>query len=166
MTGGFHSKNNGSFVEHLQKSSETRKQDTSIPPSNLFGPPWFPSMSQPPPSPFSLPPPPLPFNGPSAFFPPPPPFFPPPSFPLPPPELLSKIMQTPPPPPLPVPPPVDRPNNINEDDLYDPLKVEEEEEEEKSLTPPMKPSARTFNIKKEYSIKIEPSKSIDFFSLN
>ncbi len=79
------------------------------------------------------------------------------------------MLQTPPPP-LPVPPPVNAPStltsdsNINNEDLYDPLKAEDEDEEEKpeEKTPSIpKPITRTFNIKKEYTIKIEPSKPFD-----
>ena len=132
-------------------------------------------------------PPTSPFHSQSAFFPPPPlppppsmpmpshlsslipppPFMPPPSFPMPPPELLSKMFQTPPPP-LPVPPPpapsvnTTSSNTVNDADLYDPLKVDDEDEEEPSkevpLTPP-KPIRCAFNIKKEHTIKIEPSRS-------
>lgn len=141
-----------------------------------------------------LPPPPLPFSQQSAFFPSlptnsanpsnfiPRPFLPPPplptTFPLPPnpPEFLSKMLQIPPPP-LPVPAPVNTSSStttnntnstIDNTDLYDPLKAEEEEEEnteeKKPITP--KPTSRTFNIKKEYTIKIEPSKSyqLSYFS--
>jgi len=75
------------------------------------------------------------------------------------------MLQTPPPP-LPVPAPVNNSsttinnnNNIKNEDLYDPLKAEDEDEEDpkqkKSPTP--KPTNRTFNIKKELTIKIEPS---------
>ncbi|CAF2083505.1 unnamed protein product [Rotaria magnacalcarata] len=89
------------------------------------------------------------------------------SFALPSPELLSKMLQTPPPP-LPVPAPINNPsttttanNNINNADLYDPLKAEDEDEEdnEQKKTPAQKPASRTFNIKKEYTIKIEPNSS-------
>jgi hypothetical protein len=127
--------------------------------------------------------PPPPFNTQSPFFPPPPPlsaannssgfipspFLPPPppaTFPLPPPDLLSKMMQTPPPP-LPVPAPVHNSpprtatnTNINNEDLYDPLKAEEDDEEETELktSPVVKPTTnKLVNIKKEYPIKIEPS---------
>ncbi|CAF4785564.1 unnamed protein product, partial [Rotaria magnacalcarata] len=74
------------------------------------------------------------------------------------------MLQTPPPP-LPVPAPINNPsttttanNNINNADLYDPLKAEDEDEEdnEQKKTPAQKPASRTFNIKKEYTIKIEP----------
>jgi hypothetical protein len=125
--------------------------------------------------------PPPPFNAPSAFFPIPPspsnsssgfippPFLPPPptaAFPLPSPELLSKMLQTPPPP-LPVPAPVNTPSptitntNIKNEDLYDPLQAEDDEDEEEDTeqktTPIQKPINRIFNIKKEHTIKIEPS---------
>ena len=131
-------------------------------------------------------PPTSPFHNQSAFFPPPPlpplpsmpmptnlpgfippPFLPPSSFPMPPPELLSKMFQNPPPP-LPVPPPpapsvsATSSNPVNDDDLYDPLKVEDEEEEEPSKEVPStasKPIRCAFNVKKEHTIKIEPSKS-------
>ena len=75
------------------------------------------------------------------------------------------MLQTPPPP-LPVPAPVNNSsttinnnNNINNEDLYDPLKVEDEDEEdtEQNISSNQKPPNRTFNIKKEYTIKIEPS---------
>ncbi|CAF0844459.1 unnamed protein product [Rotaria sordida] len=153
-------------------------------PSSMFdqhGPPSFPV----PPLPFNPSPlPPPSFNAQSAFFssPPstsnnssnfiPPPFLPPPpppsttSFSLPSPEFLSKMLQTPPPP-LPVPAPVNNlsttnnnnNNNVNNADLYDPLKVEDEDEEhtEQKKSSTQKPTNRTFNIKKEYTIKIEPN---------
>jgi hypothetical protein len=74
------------------------------------------------------------------------------------------MLQTPPPP-LPVPAPVNNSsatinnNNINNEDLYDPLKAEDEDEEdsEQQSSPIQKTSNRIFNIKKEYTIKIEPS---------
>ncbi|CAF1053200.1 unnamed protein product [Adineta steineri] len=141
------------------------------------GPLPFP-MPPPPFNPSQLPPPPFPppFNTQSPFFPPPPssvtnnssnfvpPPFLPPSFPLPPPELLSKMFQGPPPP-LPIPTPVNTSstttvnNNIKNEDLYDPLKVEDEDEEEteQKKKPIQKQTSRTFNIKKEYTIKIEPN---------
>jgi hypothetical protein len=118
---------------------------------------------------FPPPPPPSVSNNPSNFI--PPPFLPPPptgSFSLPPPDLLSKMLQTPPPP-LPVPPPVNNPpttitnTTIKNEDLYDPLKAEDEDEEDSEQnkqSPPQKPSNRTFNIKKEYPIKIEPSNNL------
>jgi len=76
------------------------------------------------------------------------------------------MLQTPPPP-LPVPAPVNNSsatinnNNINNEDLYDPLKAEDEDEEdsEQKSSSIQKTSNRTFNIKKEYTIKIEPSKT-------
>ena len=150
-------------------------------PSPSFGSPWFP-----PPPPFPMPPLPFnpgrDYNTadrmiiflrilgqfpPSPFFPPPPsnpaPNFIPPPFlpPPPPPDLLSKMLQTPPPP-LPVPPPVNNSlasntTNINNDDLYDPLKAEDEDEIEEKKPSLAKPINRSFNIKKEYTIKIEPS---------
>ncbi|CAF0767479.1 unnamed protein product [Adineta steineri] len=148
--------------------------------SSIFdqnGPLPFP-MPPPPFNPSQLPPPPFPppFNTQSPFFPPPPssvinnssnfvpPPFLPPSFPLPPPELLSKMFQGPPPP-LPIPTPVNNSstttvnNNIKNEDLYDPLKVEDEDEEEteQKKKPIQKQTSRTFNIKKEYTIKIEPN---------
>lgn len=110
-----------------------------------------------PPPPF-FPPPPSTSTNPSNFIPPP--------FPLPPPEFLSQMLQTPPPP-LPVPPPVNNQSttatnaNINDADLYDPLKVEDEDEHdntEHKKVSPSKTVSRTFNIKKEYTIKIEPRK--------
>lgn len=151
-------------------------------PSPSFGSPWFPPpfpmpplpfnpgrdhhtddrmilflriLGQFPPSPF-FPPPPLPTSNPAPNF-IPPSFLPPP----PPPDLLSKMLQTPPPP-LPVPPPVNNSlasntTNINNDDLYDPLKVEDEDEIEEKKPSLAKPVNRSFNIKKEYTIKIEPS---------
>jgi hypothetical protein len=74
------------------------------------------------------------------------------------------MLQTPPPP-LSVPAPVSTSSmpmekkNINHEDLYDPLKAEDEDEEESEQkhSPIQKPANRTFNIKKEYTIKIEPS---------
>lgn len=85
---------------------------------------------------------------------------------MPPPELLSKMFQSPPPP-LPVPPPpapsasTTSSNPVNDDDLYDPLKVDDEDEEEPSkvLSTASKPIRCAFNIKKEHTIKIEPSKT-------
>jgi hypothetical protein len=71
---------------------------------------------------------------------------------------------------LPVPAPVNNSpprttnnTNINNEDLYDPLKAEDDDEEEIELkkSPSVKPINRTFNIKKEYTIKIEPSKYFD-----
>lgn len=73
------------------------------------------------------------------------------------------MLQTPPPPlPVPPPPPVNNSHtsnttNINNDDLYDPLKVEDEDEIEEKKASSVKPVNRSFNIKKEYTIKIEPS---------
>jgi hypothetical protein len=198
-------KNDGSFLEQFQKSqgqlsnhyndnqqsSSYGIEHPSTNSSQSFGPPWFPSASQHPPS-FPMPPlpfnptqfPPPPFNTQSAFFPPPSsltttnnssgfipsPFLPPPptSFPLPPPDLLSKMLQTPPPP-LPVPAPVNNSPprtttnpNINNEDLYDPLKAEDDDDEEETelkTSPIIKPINRLFNIKKEYTIKIEPNQS-------
>ncbi|CAF0746907.1 unnamed protein product [Rotaria sp. Silwood1] len=148
----------------------------SQPPSmfDQHGPPSFPI----PPLPFNPPPlPPPSFNAQSAFFPSssstsnnPSNFIPQApssttSFLLPPPEFLSKILQTPPPP-LPVPAPVNNlsttinnNNNVNNADLYDPLKVEDEDEEdtEQKKLSNQKLINRTFNIKKEYTIKIEPN---------
>lgn len=72
------------------------------------------------------------------------------------------MLQTPPPP-LPVPAPLNTTSttqnnpNINNDDLYDPLQAEDEEDSEQSKSPIQKPTNLTFNIKKEYTIKIEPS---------
>ena len=124
-----------------------------------------------------------PFNAQPTFFPPlsptstnasnfiPPPFFPPASFPLPPPEFLSKMLQTPPPT-IPVPASVNslsttiaNNSNIDKGDLYDPLKIEEENEEdtEEKKPPIQKTTSRTFNIKKEYTIKIESSISFTNF---
>ncbi|CAF3560876.1 unnamed protein product [Rotaria socialis] len=152
---------------------------SSQPPSMFDQRSGSPSFPVPPLSfnPSALPPPPLPpsFNVPSIF---PPSSLPttsnpsnyaPPttSFALPSPELLSKMLQTPPPP-LPVPAPINNPSttttaniNINNADLYDPLKAEDEDEEdnEQKKTPTQKPASRTFNIKKEYTIKIEPNSS-------
>ncbi|CAF4059876.1 unnamed protein product [Rotaria sp. Silwood2] len=153
---------------------------SSQPPSmfDQHGPPSFPIPSLP----FNPPPlPPPPFNTQSAFFPSspstsnnpsnfiPPPFIPPPPPPsttsLTSPEFLSKMLQTPPPP-LPVSAPVNNlsttinnNNNVNNADLYDPLKVEDDDEEdtEQKTTSTQKPTNRTFNIKKEYTIKIEPN---------
>ena len=126
--------------------------------------------------------PPPPFNPQSAFFPPQPPLpsnvantlgflsppFPPAptpsSFPLPPPsELLSKLIQTPPPP-LPVPAPVNTTStkvvpNVNHEDLYDPLQAEDDDDDEHKQAIVEKPAARTFNVKKEITIKIEPRSS-------
>ena len=70
---------------------------------------------------------------------------------------------------MPVPPPVNNVpvNPIKDEDLYDPLKAEDEDEEEKEKESDVrqekhstvsKPTIRTFNIKKEHSIKIEASK--------
>jgi hypothetical protein len=123
--------------------------------------------------------PPPPFNAPSAFFPLPssnssgflsPPFLPPPptaSFPLPPPEFLSKMLQTPPPP-LPVPAPLNNSSTINNEDLYDPLQAEDDDEEdvEQAKSPIQKSIHRTFNVKKEFTIKIEPSMSSKHFIQN
>jgi len=71
------------------------------------------------------------------------------------------MLQTPPPP-LPVPAPANIPStpisntNIKSEDIYDPLKAEEDEEEETE----QKPINQTLNIKKEITIKIEPSMSL------
>lgn len=121
-----------------------------------------------------LPPPPPSFNAASPFFPPPPsvsnnpssfappPFIPPP-FPLPPPELFSKLLQNAPPPlPVPPPPPVNNPpTSVKTEDLYDPLQAEDEAEEDTEQTKMSaeKPATAIFNIKKEHTIKIEPSNS-------